>query len=302
MKMIEVRQTMTTSRIETLRTLSAGLSNMTEDTALRKVLSDLADDFRFSDPVSGAATADIEQELENSLRELSGKLSGGNATLEEVQKLRKLLEQRNALLREVSSQTSLRGLLDDWDEVLARCGAQIISTRREALEELSVRAREEHRMLTGSSEELKLRYSGEAADRDDTVQSLLEGLRKNREDDIRRMTTSIGPHRDDIKIYINGKECKIYASQGQQRSAVLSLRLAQLTYFEKEKKESPILMLDDVMSELDPRRRICLIERIDQIQTFVTCTDASDIVSSKTGKMYMVHDGKIQSDDYQQGI
>ena len=219
-----------------------------------------------------------------------------------LQNYMKCLEQRNALLREVSSQTSLRGLLDDWDEVLARCGAQIISTRREALEELSVRAREEHRMLTGSSEELKLRYSGEAADRDDTVQSLLEGLRKNREDDIRRMTTSIGPHRDDIKIYINGKECKIYASQGQQRSAVLSLRLAQLTYFEKEKKESPILMLDDVMSELDPRRRICLIERIDQIQTFVTCTDASDIVSSKTGKMYMVHDGKIQSDDYQQGI
>ena len=96
---IEVRQTMTTSRIETLRTLSAGLSNMTEDTALRKVLSDLADDFRFSDPVSGAATADIEQELENSLRELSGKLSGGNATLEEVQKLQKLLEQRNALCK-----------------------------------------------------------------------------------------------------------------------------------------------------------------------------------------------------------
>ena len=96
---IEARQTMTTFRIETLRTLSAGLSNMTEDTALRKVLSDLADDFRFSDPISGAATADIEQELENSLRELSGKLSGGNATLEEVQKLRKLLEQQNTLCK-----------------------------------------------------------------------------------------------------------------------------------------------------------------------------------------------------------
>jgi DNA replication and repair protein RecF len=214
-----------------------------------------------------------------------------------LQNYMKCLEQRNALLREASSQPSMRGMLDDWDEILAKCGAQIISSRREALEELSVRAREEHRMLTGSSEELKLRYSGEAADRDDMVRSLLEGLRKNREDDIRRMTTSIGPHRDDIKIYINGKECKIYASQGQQRSAVLSLRLAQLTYFEKEKKESPILMLDDVMSELDPRRRLCLIERIDQIQTFVTCTDASDIVSSKTGKMYTVHGGKIQSDD-----
>ena len=96
---IEAQQTMTTSRMETLRTLSAGLPNMTEDTALRKVLSDLADDFRFSDPVSGAATADIEQELENSLRELSGKLSGGSVTLEDVQKLRKMLEQRNALCK-----------------------------------------------------------------------------------------------------------------------------------------------------------------------------------------------------------
>lgn len=110
------------------------------------------------------------------------------------------------------------------------------------------------------------------------------------------MTTTVGIHRDDIAITIDGKEARTFASQGQQRSAVLSLKLAQLELAGAESGEAPILMLDDVMSELDPSRRRQLIERIDRIdrvQTFVTCTDLSDLAGARQGAVYRVENGVL---------
>ena len=107
------------------------------------------------------------------------------------------------------------------------------------------------------------------------------------------MTTTVGVHRDDLYITINGKEARTYASQGQQRSAVLSLKLAQLELAERERGEAPVLMLDDVMSELDPGRRRQLIERIDRVQTFVTCTDLSDLAGARQGAVYRVESGTL---------
>ena len=103
----------------------------------------------------------------------------------------------------------------------------------------------------------------------------------------------MGIHRDDIGISINGREARTFASQGQQRSAVLALKLAQLDMAAREAGEAPILMLDDVMSELDPDRRRQLIERIDRVQTFVTCTDLSELAGAKQGAVYNVENGTL---------
>ena len=122
---------------------------------------------------------------------------------------------------------------------------------------------------------------------------MLEQLYASREDDIRRQTTGFGIHRDDISIRINGKETRVFGSQGQQRSAVLSLKMAQLSYMAEMKGENPILLLDDVMSELDMNRRLALGERISQIQTFVTCTDISDLGDTGNGTLYRVEKGTL---------
>ena len=125
-------------------------------------------------------------------------------------------------------------------------------------------------------------------------EAILEKLHAARKEDLRRMTTTVGIHRDDMGISINGKEARTFASQGQQRSAVLSLKLAQLEWAGTESGEAPILMLDDVMSELDPGRRRQLIERIDRVQTFVTCTDISDLAGARQGAVYRVENGKLE--------
>ena len=124
---------------------------------------------------------------------------------------------------------------------------------------------------------------------------MLSRLHSARGDDLRRMTTSVGIHRDDIGIAIDGKDARLFASQGQQRSAVLSLKLAQLELAMQERGEAPVLMLDDVMSELDPSRRRQLIERIDRVQTFVTCTDLSDLAGARQGAVYRVENGALSA-------
>lgn len=210
-----------------------------------------------------------------------------------LQQSARILGQRNALLRAVSEHPSLEGTLDTWDEQLALSGASIVKARREVIGELSRMACEEHRNLTAGKEELSLRYTSEAAQQEDPGAFLLRRLQETRADDIRRMTTSTGVHRDDIVISIGGRDARTYASQGQQRSAVLSLKLAQTSFAEKERGEPPILMLDDVMSELDPDRRRQLIERIGCMQTFVTCTDISDLAGATQGRIYQVREGKL---------
>ena len=107
------------------------------------------------------------------------------------------------------------------------------------------------------------------------------------------MTTIVVVHRDDILVTVNGREARTFGSQGQQRSAVLSLKLAQLELAWRERGEAPILMLDDVMSELDPERRRQLLERIDRVQTFVTCTDMSDLAGARQGAVFHVENGRL---------
>ena len=212
-----------------------------------------------------------------------------------LQRAVRTLNQRNALLKEIARHPSLLPTLDMWDEQFARVGADIAQNRREAIAFLDEEARRAHASLTDGREELRLWYISQTVDAPDAAEQLLGRLRAARSEDLRRMTTTVGIHRDDMGVTINGKEARTFASQGQQRSAVLSLKLAQLEMAAKETGEAPILMLDDVMSELDPGRRRQLIERIDRVQTFVTCTDLSDLAGARQGAVYHVENGMLRA-------
>ena len=210
-----------------------------------------------------------------------------------LQRSVRALNQRNALLKEITREPSLVKTLDMWDEQLALCGGEIVRSRREAVELLSRSAQQAHASLTGGKETLAVRYISQAAEAEKPEEELLRRIRAARSEDLRRMTTTVGVHRDDLHITIDGKEARTFGSQGQQRSAVLSLKLAELELAERERGEAPILMLDDVMSELDPGRRRQLIERIDRVQTFVTCTDLSDLAGARQGAVYHVENGRL---------
>ena len=212
-----------------------------------------------------------------------------------LQRAARTLSQRNALLREIAKKPSLASSLELWDEQLAECGAVVCENRREAVQRLSEYAAGAHAALTGGRETLALRYISQA-DGESPRERLLARLFAARAEDIRRMTTSVGVHRDDILVTVNGREARTFGSQGQQRSAVLSLKLAQLDLAWRERGEAPILMLDDVMSELDPERRRQLLERIDRVQTFVTCTDMSDLAGARQGAVYHVENGRLTGD------
>lgn len=203
------------------------------------------------------------------------------------------LAQRNALLREIAEKPSLAGTLDLWDEQLALAGDAVVRGRREVTDALSRLAGDEHRRLTDGAEALSLRLVSEAAKEDHPGETLLRRLRETREEDIRRGTTTTGVHRDDLILSINGKDARVFASQGQQRTAVLSLKLAQAGFAETERGEPPILMLDDVMSELDPARRRLLASRINRLQTFVTCTDPADLSGAPEGLLFRVEGGRV---------
>ena len=210
-----------------------------------------------------------------------------------LQRAVRALNQRNALLKEIARDGSLLKTLDMWDEQLAACGGEIVRCRRDAVLSLGNSAREAHASLTGGRETLGVRYVSQAAEAENPGETLLRLLHAARSEDLRRMTTTVGVHRDDLHITIDGKEARTYGSQGQQRSAVLSLKLAELELAERVRGEAPILMLDDVMSELDPGRRRQLLERIDRVQTFVTCTDVSDLAGARQGAVYHVENGTL---------
>ena len=137
---------------------------------------------------------------------------------------------------------------------------------------------------------MQLTYRGRAHDRD----SLPALIGKNRQDDLRRASTSAGPHRDDYLIRLNGRDAKAYASQGQQRTIALSLKLAEIQVMHEELGEWPVLLLDDVMSELDISRRQMLLTRIENIETLITCTHLSDLGGAAYEAAFRIAEGMLE--------
>ena len=180
---------------------------------------------------------------------------------------RRVLDQRNHLLRQVGAGQQPRSALEVWDEELVSLGEALATARAAAVAELAPLAAANHSAIAGG-EALTVAYSGPPED-------LGAALRGAFDDDLRRGSTGVGPHRDDLTVTIEGAEARSFASQGQQRTAVVSLKLAESDLIERRSGERPILLLDDVLSELDPGRREELLARVGEGgQVIVTSVEA----------------------------
>ena len=207
-----------------------------------------------------------------------------------LQQYRAGLEQRNALLKNMRmNPREGSGMLDVFEQAMAGPAAAIVAERVRVVEMLSGFAAETYRGISGKDgEEFQASYHSAFRESEDVKADFIRMMRENREEDLRLGITSAGPHRDDLNLSLNRKNMKVYASQGQIRTAALSLKLAQMKALRKISGEPPVLLLDDVMSELDRERRTRLVREISGYQTFITCTDESDLELEGDRRIYHV--------------
>ena len=205
----------------------------------------------------------------------------------------KVIMQRNALLKDTRYGDTVDPMLDVWDEQLVRLGTYLISQRKKFLEELNLLVKEIHQELTEGKEQIELKYEPSVTEED-----FADELKKNRERDLRMKLSSTGPHRDDFQVIVNGKDLRHYGSQGQQRSAALSLKLSEIDLVRDRIHDMPVLLLDDVLSELDSRRQKKLLESIEKTQTFLTCTGMDELVGHqfRVDKVFHIEEGKIKEE------
>lgn len=208
-----------------------------------------------------------------------------------LSKYNRILNQRNSLLKDIYRRPSLADTLPVWDEPLLKSGAVLVKNRIDYVKMLSNRAVEYHNGISKGKEELKIRYvSGYEASENDTVGEIYEKLKckleKHKSDDIRTGFTNYGPHRDDIEIIINGKNARAFASQGQQRSAVLSLKLAEASVLRERMGEEPVILLDDVLSELDAKRQDFYSTNFTDVRCLLPAVKSRIKNSSKTEKSF----------------
>ena len=198
----------------------------------------------------------------------------------------KILEQRNNYLRQIKLENKNPAMLDIWDEQLSEYSFKIYEYRKYFIDKISNSIEDIHSLITKSGKEsIKIKYISNSKDQN----SFLENLKKSRAVDIKRGFTATGVHRDDFMIYINGRPVSIFGSQGQQRTTILTLKLCELKIVKEEIGDSPILLLDDYMSELDEKRRKSFLENIKGNQVIITCTDRIDLENENS--IYYVENG-----------
>lgn len=209
----------------------------------------------------------------------------------QLSRYEKILANRNKLLKNSQSIDVVKETVDIWDRALIASAKLIAFERKKFVEQIQPYAQKAHSYLSGGKENLSLEYKcGSLVNLDENFEKNMDNLlKKNLQKDYKLGYTSIGIHRDDIDIFLNGVEVKNFGSQGQQRTVGLSLKLAELENMFNLNGEYPILLLDDVFSELDNERQQRLLKFVDRTQTFITCTDEKKI----KGKLYTIVDGKI---------
>lgn len=216
-----------------------------------------------------------------------------------LKRYNKILTQRNNLLKNYLPKTTME-TIDIWDGQLATEGAGIICERAAFCERLKEYVKSCHAFITDGREKIEIEYAAsvkcDLSKRADVEQYLLNKLRGAVEKDIRLGFTSAGPHRDDIKVEVNGIDIRSYGSQGQQRTAALSMKLAELKLFKDITGEYPVLLLDDVLSELDEGRQRKLIELTRGIQTVITATRADKNVLPDNINVIEIREGKVVKD------
>ena len=214
---------------------------------------------------------------------------------------RKVLEQRNSLLKEILRQPSLQDTLFLWDEQLARLGTIISLYRKDYLHKLGRFCQPLYQGLSGGKESFFLGYLSSAFENLDqltsytpeTVALYQKKLADELETDLRQGSTSVGIHRDDLDIQVNGLSVRVYGSQGQQRSSVLAMKFGEASMIRRITGEQPVLLLDDVMSELDPSRQAYILNHIKDTQVFLTCCDPAGPLRMKEGKSFHIQNGAL---------
>ena len=206
-----------------------------------------------------------------------------------LQQYRTAMDQRNAVIRNMRANgTGDLTILSAFEETMAGPAAVIIRERRKIVSLLSDIAAETYQRISDTDEVFRLAYHSSVKEENDIAETLCRLFRENREDDIRMGFTSAGPHRDDLILTLNRNQMKQFASQGQIRTAALSMKLSQMKILRDLSGEEPVLLLDDVMSELDRKRRACLIGEISSFQTFITCADRDDVDCGRVDCVWQV--------------
>ena len=207
----------------------------------------------------------------------------------------KILKQRNKLLKDINfcdkqTKKDLLETINVWDIELSKYGNEIIKTRREKIFKLNEKIEKISSFISEGKEKIKIIYEENVLEED-----FIKKLSENKEKDIKEKNTSVGPHRDDIKFIINDIDIRKFGSQGQQRTAALSLKLSELNIIKEEINDNPILLLDDVFSELDEKRQKLIIENIKNTQTIITCTGLTENIKNllKPDKIIKIEKGKI---------
>ncbi len=201
------------------------------------------------------------------------------------------LSQRNNLLKQIGFRKELADTVGVWDTQLSGYGTEIIRARKRFVDELNELLPRIHARLSGGKEELCIRYEPDVSETEFELK-----LKTSLERDLALKSTGCGPHRDDINFYVEEKSLKLYGSQGQQRTAALSLKLAEIELVRTKIKESPVLLLDDVLSELDRNRQTYLLESITDLQTMITCTGLEEFIGDrkKYHRIFHVMNGMVQ--------
>ncbi|MDD3631451.1 MAG: DNA replication/repair protein RecF [Atribacterota bacterium] len=216
----------------------------------------------------------------------------------------RVLYQRNVLLKTERNKNSIDKHLSIWDKKIVELGTLIIRHRIKVLQLINKKVKDIHQLLTKNKETLKLKYNSNVLtsfteDKQEIEVMFQEILENNKEKDYRLKMTTVGPHRDDYSIMSNSVNLGIYGSQGQQRTAVLALKIAELEMIKEKDQEYPPLLLDDVLSELDSYRKLFLIQLIKErpLQTFITSIDLHDLTQYdfvKHSKIFKVKNGMVE--------
>lgn len=204
----------------------------------------------------------------------------------------KVVIQRNRLLKELEFNPALEETVSVWDTQLIRYGKELIQTRTDFIHDLNEIIHDIHFHLSGEKEDLTVKYEPNVS-KDNFEEILL----RNYPQEVKQRMTLTGPHRDDLNFLVNGTDIRKFGSQGQQRTTALSLKLAEIELVKRTVKDSPVLLLDDVLSELDSKRQEHLLSEINQIQTVITCTGLDDFVNSRfhMDRVFKITDGVIES-------
>ena len=201
-----------------------------------------------------------------------------------------IVNQRNKLLKDMYFRPELRETLNIWDSQLVSFGSKIIERRELFTKQLNEIIYEIHKKLSGDKEELIIRYEPDVS-----IKDYERSLSASQEKDIKLKQTTVGPHRDDFSFMADNIDIRKFGSQGQQRTAALSLKLSEIELVKKMIKDSPVLLLDDVLSELDSNRQNYLLNSIGDIQTIITCTGLDEFINNRfeIDKVFQIDSGKI---------